>query len=297
VLLQTGERAMDRKQVIVLALQASIFLTVFSFGLRARWTDVLSIVRQPGKLLRSLVSLFVVMPLVAVFLDRAFDLRQPVKIALAALAISPIPPIFPIQAGKAGGPRAFTLGLLETAALLSIVVVPLALELLQRVVDHPLSMTPWAVARLALITVLLPILAGMTFRSMASAVADRIARPIMIVAALLLGAGSLVILFVSMPAIKSLIGDGTLLAMAAFAAVGLLAGHLLGGPDPHERAVLALSSACRHPGIALAIATANYPAEQSAPAAVLLYVLVAAAVCFPYVSWQHRRVTAMASAG
>ena len=288
---------MDRKQVIVLALQASIFLTVFSFGLRARWTDILSIVRQPGKLLRSLVSLFVLMPLVAVFLDRAFDLRQPVKIALAALAISPIPPIFPIQAGKAGGPRAFTLGLLETAALLSIVVVPLALELLQRVVDHPLSMTPWAVARLALITVLVPILAGMTFRSMASAVADRIARPIMIVAALLLGAGSLVILFVSMPAIKSLIGDGTLLAMAAFAAVGLVTGHLLGGPDPHERAVLALSSACRHPGIALAIATANYPAEQLAPAAVLLYLLVAAAVCFPYVSWQHRRVTAMASAG
>jgi len=287
---------MDPKQIVVLALQASIFLTVFSFGLRARWTDILTIVRQPGKLVRSLVSLFVVMPLVAVFLDKTFDLRQPVKIALAALAISPIPPIFPIQAGKAGGPRAFTLGLLETAALLSIVVVPLALELLQRAFDQPLAITPWAVARLALITVLVPILAGMTFRSMAPAVADRIARPVMIVAAVLLGAGSLVILFVSMPAIKRLIGDGTLLAMAAFAAVGLVTGHLLGGPDPHERAVLALSSACRHPGIALAIATANYPAEQLAPAAVLLYVLIAAAICFPYVTWQHRRATAMASA-
>src|SRR5262245_33186000 len=134
---------MDRKQAIVLALQASIFLTVFSFGLRARWTDLLTIVRPPGKLVRSPFSLCVVMPMVAVRLANTCERRPPVKVALAALAISPTPPIFPIQAGKAGGPRAFTLGLLETAALLSIVVVPLALELMQRVFDQPLAMTPW----------------------------------------------------------------------------------------------------------------------------------------------------------
>jgi len=288
---------MDPKQLIVLSLQASIFLTVFSFGLRASWHDILTILRRPGMLARSLIALFVIMPLVALLLDKNFDLRLPVKIALVALAISPIPPIFPIQAGKAGGPRSFTLGLLETAALLSIVIVPLAMALLQRVFDLPLAMTAGTVAKLALITVLMPVLAGMMWRSVAPPLADRIAHPIMIVAGLLLASGSLVILVVSMPAIKSLIGDGTVLAMVTFAALGLLAGHILGGPDPQERAVLALSSACRHPGIALAIATANYPTERLAPAAVLLYVLIAAAVCFPYVTWQQRRaVAATASA-
>jgi len=287
---------MDPKQIIVLALQTSIFLAVFSFGLHAKWSDILSILQRPGKLARSLLALFVIMPLVAVLIARNFDLHPSVKIALVALAISPIPPIFPLQAGKAGGRRGFILGLLETAALLSIVIVPLAMHVLERVFHIPLTMTSGAIAKLALITVLLPIVAGMAFRTVAPEVADRIARPIFLVAGLLLVAGALVILFVSMAAIRSLIGDGTVLAMAAFAALGLLAGHRLGGPDPQERAVLALSSACRHPGIALTIAATNFPTQQLAAAAILLYVLVAAAVCFPYVTWQHRRAAATAAA-
>lgn len=287
---------MDSKQLIVLALQASIFLAVFSFGLHAQWSDILSILRRPDKLARSLLALFVIMPLVAILIDRNFSLRPPVKIALVALAVSPIPPIFPLQAGKAGGPRPFILGLLETAALLSIVIVPLAMEVLARIFNVPLTMTSGAVAKLALITILLPMLAGMVVRTVAPDVADRIAKPVFLVAGLLLVAGSLVILFVSMPAIRSLIGDGTVIAMVVFAALGLLTGHLLGGPDPHERAVLALSSACRHPGIALTIAATNFPTQHLAAAAVLLYVLVAAAVCFPYVTWQQRRATATAAA-
>ena len=35
------------------------------------------------------------------------------------------------------------------------------------------------------------------------------------------------------------------------------------GPDPEDRVVLALSTASRHPGVALAIATANFPQETS----------------------------------
>ena len=38
---------------------------------------------------------------------------------------------------------------------------------------------------------------------------------------------------------------------------GLLAGHLMGGPDPDHSVVLARSSACRHPAIALSIAAAT----------------------------------------
>jgi BASS family bile acid:Na+ symporter len=74
-----------------------------------------------------------------------------------------------------------------------------------------------------------------------------------------------------------------------FALVGLAAGHLLGGPDPENRIVLALSTATRHPGIAIAIAAANFPDQKAAPAAVLLYLIVSALVAKPYLTWVKRR--------
>ena len=56
------------------------------------------------------------------------------------------------------------------------------------------------------------------------------------------------------PAIVSLVGNGTVLVIAAVVAAGLAAGHWLGGPDPDDRTALAIASSMRHPGVAMAIA-------------------------------------------
>jgi bile acid:Na+ symporter, BASS family len=52
--------------------------------------------------------------------------------------------------------------------------------------------------------------------------------------------------------------------------------------------VLALASGARHPGAALAIATANFPEQKLAPAAILLYLLLSAILSIPYVMWGKR---------
>lgn len=54
----------------------------------------------------------------------------------------------------------------------------------------------------------------------------------------------------------SAIGEGALVAIVIFVLAGLVAGHVLGGPQPEHSVVLALSSACRHPAIALSLASA-----------------------------------------
>jgi BASS family bile acid:Na+ symporter len=106
-----------------------------------------------------------------------------------------------------------------------------------------------------------------------------------LIATLLLFSCAVAVLFSAWPAIVSLIGNGTIVALAAFVVIGLLTGHLLGGPGAEERSVLALASAARHPGVALAIASANFPEQKLAPAAVLLYLLVSAVLTIPYVMW------------
>ena len=81
--------------------------------------------------------------------------------------------------------------------------------------------------------------------------------------------------------------DGTVVAMGLFIVVGLLAGHLLGGPATDDRTVLAMATASRHPGVALAVAHLNFP-DEALPAAVLLFLLANAVLSIPYVAWRKR---------
>jgi BASS family bile acid:Na+ symporter len=111
-----------------------------------------------------------------------------------------------------------------------------------------------------------------------------------VVATILLVVSALPILFKMWGPMTSLIGDGTLLAMIAFVLVGLIAGHILGGPSQEDRSVLALACASRHPAIALVIASQTFPNEKLVAPAVLLYLLVSTIVAVPYLKWSKAQV-------
>ena len=91
------------------------------------------------------------------------------------------------------------------------------------------------------------------------------------------------------------IGNGHVIAIAAFVAIGLIVGHLLGGPDPRDRVVLALATASRHPGVALAIAAANFPQEKGVMGAILLYLVISLIVSVAYLAWRRRALGSVAS--
>jgi BASS family bile acid:Na+ symporter len=274
--------------LILLAVQLSLVLMVFSIGLGASVGDVTYLFRQPKLLIRSLLSLNVVMPLFAVALAKSFDFTPLVKAALVLLAISPLPPIFPKKSQKAGGRFSYAIGLLVAATVVSIFFIPLAMKLLGRAFDLSLEMSPGRVVTLVLWTLLLPLAAGVAVHRLSPAFAERAGPTIGKVGGILLLLGLVPILVKVWPAMMTLIGNGTLFAMVVFALVGLAAGHLLGGPDPEDRVVLALSTATRHPGIAIAIAQVNFPGEKLAAGAVLLYLLVSAVVAIPYMKWTKR---------
>jgi bile acid:Na+ symporter, BASS family len=103
---------------------------------------------------------------------------------------------------------------------------------------------------------------------------------------LILGAGALLV--AALPVIAGLIDSRTVLATAAFVLAGLAAGHILGGPEPEHASVLALSTASRHPAIALAVAKINFPNEPYLGATILLYLLVLTVITVPYVARQRR---------
>jgi bile acid:Na+ symporter, BASS family len=279
---------MDLRAIVLLTLQVSILGVVFGFGLKAAPGDVLYFVRRPALLARSLLAVFVIMPAFALALVRLFDFRPTVEVALVALAISPVPPLLPRRHATRGEPFRSGLGLMAILASVSIVSIPLTLVIIERIFGRPLALVPLAVAGLALKTVLLPLASGMAVRALAPAFAARLEKPLSLTGTALLLPASLALVAAALPAMWALIGDGTVLAMAIFVATGLGIGHALGRPNPDDAAALALSTACRHPAIAFTLLTANYP-DQRFGGAILLYMLVNAAVGFPYLTWQRRR--------
>jgi bile acid:Na+ symporter, BASS family len=278
---------MDLKQILALAFQVSILCTVFGFGLKATREDLLYVIRRPGLLARSLLAVFVIMPVFAVALARTFDFQREVEIALIALAISPVPPLLPKKEIKFGGHAAFGLGLMACLATLSMVAVPAAVEILGRFSGRPLSMAPGAVAAVVLEKALLPLAAGMVVRAVLPAIAERLEKPVALVGKVLLPVATLVLLAITLPAVWALIGDGTVLAIGIFIVAGLGIGHVLGGPDPDHSIVLAVSTANRHPGIALAIASANFP-DQRFGGAIVLYLIMNAVAAVLYDVWAQR---------
>ena len=211
------------------------------------------------------------------------------RIALVALAVSPIPPLLPNKMVKAGGTNSYAIGLLIAAGLLAIIFVPLAMEVVEQVRGVPLQMSMASIAKVVFITVLLPLGVGIAVHKFAPALAERMAKPIAQISGIALLACMVAILFSAAPAIWTLIGNGTVIALAAFVLVGLTIGHLLGGPAPENRTSLAISTASRHPGIAIVLAQANFPEQKLVTAAILLYLLVNAVVSIPYLSWTKRR--------
>jgi BASS family bile acid:Na+ symporter len=279
---------MSLQNLIFFGLVASALLNLFSVGLQASLQDATYLFRRPGELVRALLAMNVLMPLFAVTLISIFDFNPAVKIALVALSVAPIPPPTPAKMVKSGGTESYAIGLQVAIGSLAIIVVPLAMAIIGQLRHVTLQMSMAPVARVVFISVLIPIGAGILARRLAPAFSERVAKPLTSITTIGLAACIVIIWISAAPAMWSLIGNGTVLALAAFVLVGLAIGHFLGGPAPDTRTSLAISTASRHPGVALLLAQANFPAEKLVVAAVLLYLIVSTLVPIPYLLWTKR---------
>ncbi|MBS0319304.1 MAG: Na+-dependent transporter [Proteobacteria bacterium] len=283
---------MDRQQLLLLALQSSIILTVISFGLTATFSDAAFLFRNPGLLLRTILAMNVGMPLVAAAIAAWSDAALAVKFALVALSLAPVPPIVQKKQVAAGGRKGYVLSLMVTMSVLSVVLIPVTLGIFNRAFDAHGDISPVAVGKIVATTVLVPILLALIVRHLFPA-AEKAARPIGLVANIVLAVGVVLLLVGLWPAMQPFIGNGVVLKLALMAVAGIAIGHALGGPDGEDREVLATSTASRHPAVAIAIASAFPLAERpNEVAVILLYVIVAFVLTAVYQKWQAGRITA-----
>lgn len=266
-----------------LLLFASLFLVVFALALRTTPSDALYLFTHPGQALRAFVAIFVVVPAVAVVIALAFDLHPAVKIALIAMALSPLPPVLPGKQLKAGGGLNYVTGLLFWSALVSLVAAPLGLMMIDVLTPADLKLQPRDILAPIFTGITLPLILGMIGRRvLGEERADHLSPRISKAATVVMGLVFLVLLVVLAPAMWKVLGDGTIIALGVMVLAGLAAGWLLGSKEPGEKAALALAASARHPGVAIAIAATNFPNEKLAPAAILIGLLLSVFISIPF---------------
>jgi len=273
--------------LVIRALEASLSVTVFAVALRTRAGDAAYLLRHRALLARSLVALHVVLPAIALVVVSVVPLHAAVRLALVTLMISPIPAVLPSKALRAGGDAPYAISLLAIASMLSVVVVPATVALIGAVAGTSMHVAPRAIARIVGGGILAPLALGIFAAQAAPATAGRVAAPLARVASYGLLAAAIPLVVSQWPAMRRLLGDGTLVVIVALLVVAMGVGFALGGPESSDRRVLALSSACRHPGVAAAVAGATFPDQPLAPAAVLLATLIGTVATLPLV--RHSR--------
>jgi BASS family bile acid:Na+ symporter len=268
--------------------QISVMTLVFALGLRTDPADLTYLLHRPSQLLRSLLSINLAMPLVAALIVSLLSIEPPVRTVIIALGLAPLPPLLPAKPAKAGGNAAYTLSLLVSAAMFAIVSIPLSIEIIERVIGLPLQVPPAAIAKVVLMTIIIPLGLGLTVRHFAASIAETISGPLSRLAGLILLLTLVILVIASGSAMLAQIGNGTLLALALFIVAGLLIGHLLGGPEPSDRTVLAMATASRHPGVAIALISATFPDTVAVLPVVLLYMITSAIIDAPYIAWRKK---------
>ncbi|MCO5063460.1 MAG: Na+-dependent transporter [Rhizobiaceae bacterium] len=269
-------------QLIPIAINASIFTMVFALGAKTERGDAVYIFDHKGLLIRSILSMNVVMVLVAALIAAAFDLAEAIEVALIAIAISPVPPVLPGKQIKAGGTASYAISLLVAASVASIVIAPLAVSSVGFLFGRQTVAGIGRLSSIIIVSILLPLFLGIALRIYMPAVAARIAPVLSRAGTVLLILAVLPVLVTATATIWEFVGNGVLAVLIGFSLIGLVVGHMLGGPETGNRTVLALATSTRHPGVAMAIAGANAPGEKALLSVILFHLVVGAIVALPY---------------
>ncbi|TCM20874.1 putative Na+-dependent transporter [Novosphingobium sp. PhB165] len=275
--------------VVKLATVLSVVLLLFALALRAKVSDLMYLVIHWRLGLGAFVAMFVLVPAAAFLMIYLVELPRPVVIAVAAMALSPLPPILPGKQLKAGAESCYVTGLLFGATIVSLFVVPIGLAIASRIFAVDVSISPLALLKPLAISVLIPLVLGLLAQPLFGCAVPRVSAIVSKVGTILLLLVVIAFVIILAPAFWRLAGNGTLVAFAVMAVVGLAAGYWLGGPDRGDKAALSLAASTRHPGVALAIVTQTIPNVPLVPAAVVLSLVVSTLIGIPFLHYLGRK--------
>jgi BASS family bile acid:Na+ symporter len=244
-------------------------------GLGLGLRDVVVSLRRGRLVALALIENFGVAPAVAWVLARAFGLEPPYATGLVLLGIAAGAPFLPKLAEIARGDAAFSIGLMLLLTVGTAAVLPVALPLL----TPGLSADPWTILRPILVTMLVPLAAGMLVRANSRQRANWLRPAVGAVSNVAMVAAVVLLIGLNLGAMLDTFGSGAVLAAIVFVASMVTIGYGLGGPAPTTRSVLGLGTGQRN--IAAALILAGSAADPRVVVTVLLATIAGLFVLVP----------------
>jgi BASS family bile acid:Na+ symporter len=265
---------MDTPALIKLLNVVALIAIMLAIGLKVTFSQVMKSARHIRLVILGIIANFVLVPLVTVGLLRAFDASPVVAAGFLILAVCPGAPLGPPFTEIARGSVPSATGAMVILAGLSALLAPPLLSVLLRWLspESDLHVDPVEIGEILLVTQMLPLAVGLGLHEWAPRFAERLLKPVGLVAN-----GSLLIVvililvtqFETLEAIRLRDWTGMLLLLLAT----LIIGWLCGGPAADTRRALTVTTGLRNAAVGLVIVSANF-AGTAAVTAVVAYSIV-----------------------
>jgi predicted Na+-dependent transporter len=243
--------------------------SMLATGLSLTTAQILQPLKNARLVIVALLANFVLVPALAYLITLILPLAEDLKIGLMVLATVAGAPFLIKEVQAAKGDLPAGVGLMFLLMIVTIFYVPLVLPLLLPGV----AVNAWDIAKSLIVTMLIPIILGLFYRSHSLEGAQQWA-PVMnkvsgVALLILLVTG----LGLNISNIIDLIGSRGFLALLIFVVGSLLIGFVLGGRHPATRTVLGLATAQRNVAAAILVTTLNFSGTMTLP-----FILVASVV-------------------
>jgi len=238
-----------------------VAIVMFSIGLRVSGGELFNILRARALLIRTLIANCILIPAIGFLLVRVFPLTPDASIGIMLLAAIPGTPISLQFTRMAKARLAFAAAVIFVLSLVSIAMTPLVMEAMPQTLQRSERPVLSLISTIALY-IAVPLCAGVWVARRVPNVARRLVLPLGLVA-------SVVFLFlmwetrlIRREALKTIRGNGTILAMLLLLLFSMLIGWLIGGPDRDTRRILATSTGMRSVIVVWYIARFCFPDTQ-----------------------------------
>ena len=276
----------------IAALAGLLFVvaSMLATGLSLTVAQIAQPLKNARLVILALLANFVLVPLLAYGITLVIPLDQPLQIGLIILATVAGAPFLVKEVQASKGDLSLGVGLMFLLMIVTIVYVPLVLPLLLPGVE----VNPWDIAKSLIMTMLIPIVLGLMYRSYSPDNALEWAPLLNKVSGVALLLMLVTGLGLNISNIIDLIGSRGFLALLLFVTGSLAIGFVLGGRDPAVRSVLGLGTAQRNVAAAILVSTLNFPGTMTIPF-VLVASMVLPLILIPTARWLGARSEAAES--
>jgi BASS family bile acid:Na+ symporter len=270
----------------VLAWTATIAI-MFSGAVRLGLASLRQIREKPMLFLRTLLAVWVAVPVLTMLVVVAFDVRGMYATTFLLMAVCPGMPLLLATTRSVKG----AMGTAFVALLLTATLEPLLIPSWTRVLSlvHPDDLTVGTRDVLAVLvpTVFIPVLAGFAVRRVAPGAAATLAHISERVAQIGIVADVLVVLIQGAPLLTHMPARAYGAAVVVTIGDGAI-GYWSGWPNIEDQQAIATASALGNPALALAVIGTSYPGLQGG-ALIAVYLIVRTIAMLPFEWWLRRR--------